>query len=289
MSRTDRLDLSLPETTGEPPAAADIGELLFIGNATVLLRCGPFRILTDPNFLHQGDHAHLGYGLRSKRLKEPALDIDELPPIDFVVLSHHHGDHFDQRTAELLDKEIPIVSNEHAVRKLRKQGFREARSLDTWESLRVSRGRATVDVTAVPGRHAPGPLQQLLPPVMGSVLDFDLTADVPTDRPATSRIYITGDTLLHEALREIPRRYPAIDLALVHLGGTRILGVQLTMDGHDGVELLRIVQPRQAVPIHYGEYGVQRDPIDTFRAAIEAADLSTDVHFVERGETFAFR
>jgi L-ascorbate metabolism protein UlaG (beta-lactamase superfamily) len=55
-----------------------------------------FTFLTDPNFLHRGDHAKLGYGLRSKRLTEPALDIDQLPPLDFIVLSHHHGDHFDE-------------------------------------------------------------------------------------------------------------------------------------------------------------------------------------------------
>jgi hypothetical protein len=35
----------------------------FIGTATTLLRLGPFTLLTDPNFLHRGQHAKLGYGL----------------------------------------------------------------------------------------------------------------------------------------------------------------------------------------------------------------------------------
>ena len=34
---------------------------------------------------------------------------------------------------------------------------------------------------------------------------------------ATPRLYISGDTLIHDNLKEIPRRYPAIDLALIHL------------------------------------------------------------------------
>src|SRR3546814_1853301 len=51
---------------------------------------------------------------------------------------------------------------------------------------------------------------------------------------AHARIYVSGDTLLHDQLHEIPRRYPDIDLALVHLGGTRILGILLTMDGEQG-------------------------------------------------------
>ena len=36
----------------------------------MILRYGGFTILTDPNFLHKGDHVHLGYGLRSERLTE---------------------------------------------------------------------------------------------------------------------------------------------------------------------------------------------------------------------------
>ena len=54
-----------------PPAAAPqtagFGSAQFIGNATVLLRYRGLTILTAPNFLHKGDHVHLGYGLRSQR------------------------------------------------------------------------------------------------------------------------------------------------------------------------------------------------------------------------------
>ena len=79
------------------------GSVTFIGTATVLVRLGTFTFLTDPNFLHAGDHAHLGYGLRSQRLTDPALELSELPPLDFVLLSHHHGDHFDHVVERLLD------------------------------------------------------------------------------------------------------------------------------------------------------------------------------------------
>src|SRR5947209_4611527 len=78
---------------GAGAADFDTGELTFIGTATVLLRFGGFTILTDPNFLHRGEHAYLGMGLRSRRLTEPAMAIADLPPLDFIVLSHHHGDH----------------------------------------------------------------------------------------------------------------------------------------------------------------------------------------------------
>ncbi|MDT5065126.1 MAG: hypothetical protein QOK02_1281 [Mycobacterium sp.] len=51
----------------------------FIGNATTLISFGDLTLLTDPNFLHQGPYANLVHGIVSKRRREPALDIDDLP------------------------------------------------------------------------------------------------------------------------------------------------------------------------------------------------------------------
>ena len=269
----------LPEAGGPEPAG---GELTFIGTATVLVRYGGFTFLTDPNFLHRGDYAKLGYGLRSKRLTEPAMTIGDLPALDFVVLSHHHGDHFDEVAAAELDKRVPIVTTQHAARKLRGQGFVNPIALQTWESQAFTSGDRSVRITAMPGKHAPQPLEALLPPVMGSMLDFETAGE------GTFRLYITGDTLLFDDLGEIPRRFPDIDLALLHLGGTRVLGVLVTMDAAQGVRALQIVRPKTAVPIHYHDYTVFKDPLSTFKEAVAAASLKTSVQYVAHGDTYRF-
>jgi L-ascorbate metabolism protein UlaG (beta-lactamase superfamily) len=225
-------DLILPvrgEETG-----FERGSVFFVGTATVIIRYGGFTILTDPNFLHAGDHVHLGYGLRSRRLTNPAVEIEDLPPLDLVVLSHLHGDHFDRVAEEKLDKTLPIITTPHAARYLEGKGFRPLEGLATWESLTVRKGEARLRVTAMPGTHAPGPLRKVLPPVMGSMLEF---GDV--EGPTRLRLYISGDTLVHDRLRQIPERYPEIDLALLHLGGTRVLGILVTMDAEQGVQALR--------------------------------------------------
>src|SRR5918997_4534600 len=148
------------------------GSVFFVGTATVIIRYGGFTILTDPNFLHAGDHVHLGYGLRSRRLTNPAVEIEDLPPLDLVVLSHLHGDHFDRVAEEKLDKTLPIITTPHAARYLQGKGLRQLEGLGTWESLTVHKGEARLRVTAMPGTHAPGPLRKVLPPVMGSMLEF---------------------------------------------------------------------------------------------------------------------
>lgn len=262
----------------------DTGALTFIGTATVLLRLGGFTILTDPNFLHAGEHAYLGLGLRSKRLLDPAMELADLPALDLVVLSHHHGDHFDRYAAAGLDPDLPIVTEPHSAKKLRSQGFRRPIALQTWQTQVVARGDVELRITAMPGKHAPQPLGSLLPPVMGSLLELVRNGH------RNVRIYITGDTLLHDRLEEIPARYPDIDLCLIHLGGTRVAGVLLTMDAAQGVKALQLVAPRTAVPIHTDDYTVFKSGLDDFKQAVDAAGdaLATEIRYVDRGETWTF-
>ncbi len=175
------------------------------------------------------------------------MDVADLPVLDIVVLSHLHGDHFDRIAKRGLDRAVPVVSTRHAARRLRARGFRNATALGTWTTETLSRPDGSrLRITALPGRHAPGLVQALFPPVMGSLLEFEPAAGAPS-----LRLYVTGDTLLHDGIAEIARRYPAPDLALVHLGGTRILGVLLTMDAAQGLRLVQAVRPRVTLPIHY--------------------------------------
>jgi len=262
-------------------AASETGTLFFIGTATVLLHLGPFTILTDPNFLHQGESVGIGYGLlRSKRLTEPAISIDQLPPLDLVVLSHHHEDHFDRVATERLDRSFPIMTTPDAARALGAIGFRRARGMRTWQQESFVRGEWLLTVTSLPALHGPAPMTPFLPSVMGSLLDLRRI-----DRSESLRIYISGDTLIHDQLKEIPARFPGIDLALVHLGGTRIFGVLLTMDGKQGVEAIRLVRPEVAVPIHYDDYEVFKSPLEDFRREVRGAGLEHRVRYVARGET----
>jgi L-ascorbate metabolism protein UlaG (beta-lactamase superfamily) len=281
MPNTTELRLDTPEGV-----TADFsgGSIFFVGTATVILRYAGFTILTDPNFLHAGDHVHLGYGLTAERLTNPAINIEELPPLDFCVLSHYHGDHFDQVVEEKLQKDLPIITTEHAASELKDKGFTETFSLDTWDSVTVEKGGAQVRITSMPGKHGPSLTDLLLPPVMGSMLEFQ-----PAQGRTALRLYITGDTLVHDDLQEIPKRYPAIDLALFHLGGTRIMGILLTMDAEQGVEAIKIINPREVIPIHYNDYEVFKSPLEDFKKAVEAAGFADRVRYLSHGETHSFK
>jgi L-ascorbate metabolism protein UlaG (beta-lactamase superfamily) len=272
--------LTLPDS---PTAAAtNEGSIFFIGNATVLLRVAGFTILTDPTFIHKHEQTWLGGGLHTTRLTNPAMELADLPPLDLVLLSHFHGDHFDQVAERDLDRALPIVTTPQSANDLEERGFTNCIPLDVWESLNVEKGSAQLRITATPARHGPPLVDFVLPDVMGSVLD------VTTADGGASRIYITGDTLVIDELREIPQRFPDIDIALLHLGGTRVLGILVSMDAKQGVEAMRIVDPALAIPIHYNDYDVFTSPLSDFQDEVRAAGLEDRVHYLSHGETYTF-
>ncbi|MBB2912614.1 L-ascorbate metabolism protein UlaG (beta-lactamase superfamily) [Streptosporangium becharense] len=255
--------------------------VFFVGNATTLIRYNGFTLLTDPNFLHRGQRAHLGYGLNSRRRTDPAIGVEELPPLDAVVLSHMHGDHWDRVARKGLNKDTPIITTPHAARRLRHQGFGAAVGLRTWHDHELYRDGRTVKITSLPARHAPGGAQALLPPVMGSMLEF-----CGADGRVDLRIHLSGDTLMdHRCLSGIPRRFPDIDLGIVHLGGTRILGMLVTMDGEQGARWVNLINPRTVMPVHYDDYTVFTSSLDDFRRHVERVGWADRVRYVARGES----
>ncbi|MCO6006121.1 hypothetical protein NE236_14095 [Actinoallomurus purpureus] len=130
-----------------------------------------------------------------------------------------------------------------------------------------------------PGRHAPGVFRRLLPPVMGSIVEFGSRGG-----QVDLRMYISGDTLMYDELAEIPRRYPDIDVGIVHLGGTKVLGALLvTMDGRQGADWVELVGCRRVVPIHHNDYTAFTSPLSDFDAEVRRRGLDDTVRVLQRG------
>lgn len=257
----------------------------FIGNATTMIAGGGVTLLTDPNFLHRGQHAYLGYGLVSKRRREPALDIAELPPLDAVVLSHMHGDHWDRVSQRRLDHDLPILTTPHAAKRLTRRGFGSAQALHTWQSHDIVKNGTTLTVTSLPGRHAPTPVDRLLPAVMGSMIEF-------FDGSASRRLYVSGDTLMVDELREIPVRFESIDAGILHLGGTRLpfgrhlpFGLTVTMDDRQGADVVELLDLPRMIPVHFDDYGVFASPLSDFVDRMKQRGLGDRIIELERGSS----
>ncbi len=109
-----------------------------LGHATVLIRIGGLTILTDPVFsLRIG----MGLGLLTAgplRHLAPALSMEELPPIDLILLSHAHFDHLDRPTLNRLPKTIPIITAPRTRDLIADLGFQRITELRWDESADLS-------------------------------------------------------------------------------------------------------------------------------------------------------
>jgi L-ascorbate metabolism protein UlaG (beta-lactamase superfamily) len=265
------------------PADFSEGEVYFIGNATTVIRFGGITILTDPAFSHKGTHTGLGHGLWARREVEPACQVADLPPIDLIVLSHFHGDHFDDAAMRDLDKDLPIISTADAAGQLQELGFRQCYSLDTWEAHLAEKGEGRLRVTAMPAKHvADEAIAALLMPVNGYILDFG------RGDQRLYRIYVTGDTMLNDRLKDIPRLYPDIDLGLIHAGGTTLFVTVVTMTGEQAVRAVEITRPHTAIPIHYNDYSVFMSGLDDFKEAAGKSMADAKFYYLSHGETYTF-
>lgn len=290
--------------------------LFFVGTATTILEWEGLRILTDPNFLHAGDHVHLGPGVSSTRRTDPAIDLEELPRIDVILLSHYHEDHFDKEVEEKLTKNIPIVTTPHAKECLTNKGdesFTSVHALDFWESLILDVASASktygsslkpsIKVTGMPGKHVPdgalavaNDVLGAVPPTNGWMIELGYSnSSSPDSFENGYRIYISGDTLMVDELKEIPERYKDrnIDLMLIHLGGTTIPGPKLpllmvTMDAKQGVQMMQLINPDLTIPIHYDDYDVFLSPLEDFKKAVREAGLDEKVVYLDRKDQFKF-
>ncbi len=103
----------------------------WIGQSTVLINFFGKKIVTDPVFSNRiGLNVAGLFTLGPKRLVAPALNIEELPPIDLILLSHAHMDHLDTPSLDKLGKDIPVIMAKNTADVIADLGFETVYELD---------------------------------------------------------------------------------------------------------------------------------------------------------------
>jgi len=201
-----------------------------VTHSCVLLNFEGQQILTDPWFSEK--RGFPGY-YRGEPL---AIDASDLPRLAGVAASHAHYDHFDVDAFSVYaDKSVPFAVKRGTGARATAAGFTNVIELDPWETATLGVVRAT----ACPAKH--------------SVPEVTYVFEA-----AGLRVFFGGDTLLVPELRELPRRFPCFDLALLPINGLAIRPAgnrQVVMNAREAAELTAILQPRYAVPIHYTYHG----------------------------------
>ena len=245
--------------------AAAPGGLAFVGHATLLIELDGARLLTDPL---------LRSGIGHVRRRVPLPEIEELLPLDAVLVSHAHADHLDPMSLRRVTRDCPVIAPRGCAGVLRRSGVREVIELD--EGDRVDAGGITVE--AVPALHD-GRRYPVGPPI--AALGFLLEA--------STRIYFAGDTDLFDGMAALAGR---VDLAALPIWGwgPRIPAGHLNPE--TAAEAAALIRPTEVVPIHWGtlrSIGAQRDtdpmaPVHRFIEATGRLAPQTAVRVLQPGE-----
>ncbi len=235
--------------------------LTHIGGPTVLVELDGWRILTDPTFDPPGRRYGFGFGTSSTKTAGPAVALEDVGPVDVVLLSHdHHADNLDTRGRELISTAGTVITTVAGARRLASSNVAGLRpgGLVALDGPR----RPALTVRATPCRHGP----PLTGPITGPVVGFALSLG-SAERVA---LWMTGDTVLHRPLRRTAQRLD-VDILLMHLGGVQfpITGpLRYSMNSSDARELIRLTRPRVTVPVHYEGWSHFHEPETQARAAL---------------------
>jgi len=202
---------------------ADLG-VTRIAHGSVILEMRGTRLVVDPWF-------HSGFIIRQR---EPlGLTPDGLPSAAAVLLTHRHGDRFDDEALHDLAATVPTaVAPPELHARLAKLGFREVVDLSWWDKAEV----AGLTVTAVPARHSV--------PENGYVIEA-----------GGVQVYVAGDTRWFSELVDVATRFPHLDAAILPIGGERVLGFRREMDPGEAARAAALLDPHRIVPIGYGKHG----------------------------------
>ena len=199
--------------------------LTWLGHSTVLLELSGMRLLTDP--VLRSRIAHL------VRIAQP-VDRSALTPLDAVLISHFHRDHFDLPSLRSLSRDTHLVVPAGAGTLAAELDFRIVTELTPGDELRIG----SVTVTAVPALH--DGRREPLGPSAGAI------GYLVSGR---SGVYFAGDTDLFDGMAHFR---PLLDVALLPVWGWGPSLGQGHLDPDTAARALALLCPRIAVPVHWG-------------------------------------
>ena len=255
--------------------------LTWIGHATFLIQYNGKNILTDP---HLSDRASpLGF-IGPKRYTPPGLSINELPQIDFVLISHNHYDSLDQFTIESLyerQKENPPLF--FVPLKLKDWfldlGIKSVIELDWWE-YQILKGWK---IYAVPVQHFSGRTLWDRNKTLwcGWVLEN-----------SNARIFFAGDSGYSKDFIDIGEFFGYMDLSLIPIGAyePRWFMKEVHVNPEEAVRIHNDVNSSLSVGMHWGTFQLTDEPMDEppirLKDARNSAGINKDQFFVmQHGET----
>lgn len=224
----------------------------FVNHATFLIQVDGLNILTDPVY---SERVSPFQWVGPKRVHDPGIALEDLPPIDVILISHNHYDHLDEDTLKtLLEKQQTpplLLAGLGNAGLLATLGDSDQRDLD-WEQS-AERGGVEFLFTECRHRSGRGATDQMKT-LWGSFV-------IKTSR---GNLYFAGDTGYGPHLKEAGDRHGPFALSLLPIGAyePRWFMKDVHLNPGEAVQAHRDLRSEFSVGIHFGTFQLTYEAID---------------------------
>lgn len=246
-------------------------KLTWINHCTFLIEISNLVLITDPVW---ADRCSPIPGIGPKRQHPPAVALESLKRVDFVLISHNHYDHLDAFTVKKLCKKFPNIIWIVPIglkQWFTKRGVHHVKELNWWDEVEITLGPSSPKVrfTAVPAQHNSG----------RGIFDQDKTlwmgiiAKMTDPVLGVKTLYFVGDTAYNSYdFKKIGERFPSIDLCLCPIGTYKPGRFMRTVHSspEDAVNIHVDVSPKLSVGMHWKTFclsseGERQPPFDLYQ------------------------
>lgn len=260
-----------------PPRPVEGGSAItFVGHSSFLLQLGGLGLLVDPVFATRL--------ILMRRQRRPGVRMEDLPPIDAVLLSHAHMDHLNRPSLRSVVREMrrrglpaPLAVVPNGVADLVADlGFREVRELRWWEETSI----AGMKITATPCKHWGARMFKDTHRGFGG---YVLAA------PGAPVVWHSGDTAYAPIFGEVGSRLQP-EIALLPIGAYFPDSYRTVHTSpEEALQICEDVGARLMVPMHYNTFRLGREPFDEplprLLASAERMGMRDRVHPLAEGES----
>jgi L-ascorbate metabolism protein UlaG (beta-lactamase superfamily) len=247
-----------------PPARVFEGiRVSFVGHASVLIQTAGMNLLFDPVW---SERASPFTFVGPKRVNDPGIAFEDLPPIDHVFVTHCHYDHLDIATLSKLaathrPRFLTALGNDAIMRSA--DSAIRAEACDWWQTADLGGG---MKATLVPAHHwsARGVLDR------NKALWGGFVIETPE-----ARLYVAGDSGYGDGgyFRKVRERFGAPKLAVFPIGAyePRWFMRGMHMNPEEAVRAFSDCGAEFALGYHFGTFHLTDEAIDAPRKALAEA------------------
>lgn len=247
----------------------------WLGHSSNLIEIDGKRFLTDPLWYKRVSPVNL---VGPKRFFDNPIAIKDLPPIDYILLSHDHYDHLDKNAIlHLSSLRIPVITMLGVGKRLIKWGADKSlvTELDWWKQKELNDGFV---VTALPTRHFSGRgLSDRFSTLWGS---FAIKGPL-------HNIYFGADSGYYDGFKKIGERLGPFDLTMLDTGAYNKEWENIHMGPENAVKANLDLKGKLLMPIHWGTFNLAFHPwTEPVERVVKAAQMSNvPLLLPEPGET----